>query len=191
MNSFEFKQLTNYKRDIVKKLSQHFEINSGTIEILKPIQTTNGINMTFHIRVSVKSLGNSNKPTITPSTTNNNGIAGHEQEMHRLVKMVNDDKDTLCEIMLNQWKSRFTKQVWNQGKVTGVETRKMRATGNTSSSIRSTNLNELERQSEHAHLNDAARDDLDLPVVDDEETEDNCNHDEDHDTVEIGMLNVA
>ena len=181
MNSSDFKQLTNYKRCIAKELSKYFEINSRVIEILKPIQTRNGINMTFHIRINAISVENNN--------INDNNISGHEKEIHPLVKMVNDNKDIVCAIIFNQWKSRFPK-VSNQGKIIHVRIREMRPISNPLSLTMSTDLNELEQQIKHKRSN--AVPDTKVAAVSDEpqiiydgDTDGKCNDDNDSDTIKI------
>ena len=142
MNSHDFKQLTNYRRSIAKELSKYFEINYRVIEILRPIQTRNGINITFHIRISIESSdtghednasdrrlerNDENKKART-RTTSTVLHGRNETENEIIVNMIRDNQDRVCQIIFNKWKHRFAK-FQHQAKVISSQIREMRPSG--------------------------------------------------------------
>ena len=166
MKSFDFKQLTNYKRGITKELSKYFEINYHVIEILRPIQTSNGINITFHIRVS-------NSTSI--KTSSSRSVSGGETENHRILKMVHDNEDKVCQMIFNKWKSRFPK-FCNQAKVINVQSREMRASGSVNMVDLSTDSNTFKHDGNIMAVSDETQTILHADTDDDDTVDNDAGH---------------
>ena len=50
MNRYKFRRLQNRRIEIEHEISKLLNINIQSIELLRPIQLKNGVNLTFHIR---------------------------------------------------------------------------------------------------------------------------------------------